>query len=128
MSEEIFKPSLPYAGTSGWSGSETSRKRAISRDKSGRTGRNQMLALELMGRRGMRGITWKELATLANCHHGSASGTLSVLHRDGRISRLKEVRNQCKVYVLNTWVCERETEEHRSNLRVVECPNCGHEF
>jgi len=127
MDEEIFKPSLPYNGTSGWSGSETSKKRAQLRDKNGKTSKLQMAIFELLDRRGRRGITWKELSDLTATHHGSASGALSVLHKAGRISRLKETRNDCKVYVMNSWVDNRETEEHRGN-RVLTCPNCGTEM
>ena len=124
---EKFKTSLPYAGTSGWSGSETSRNRAVNNDKSGKTSKLQMSVFELLDRRGRRGVTWKELGDLTASHHGSASGALSLLHKDGRISRLKETRNRCKVYVMNSHVDGRETEEHRGNkLRV--CPNCSHEF
>jgi hypothetical protein len=45
-------------------------------------------------------------------HHGSASGTLSNLHRVGRIVRLRQVRQRCKVYVLPEFVNERETEPY----------------
>jgi hypothetical protein len=58
------------------------------------------------------GLTWKEYAEMARLHHGQASGVLSVLHKAGRIARLDEVRNRCKVYVLPEYVNERATEQH----------------
>jgi hypothetical protein len=58
------------------------------------------------------GVTWLELAAVLDVHHGSASGVLSVLHKGGRICRLTERRNRCKVYCLPEYVNGRETEPH----------------
>lgn len=109
------QPTLPYGGdepTSGWSGSETSEARARDADTSGLTARRQRQAVSWLAERGSVGLTWKELADLANMHHGSASSVLSVLHKAGRIDRLAEVRNKCKVYVLPTFTGGRAIESH----------------
>lgn len=106
------KPVLPYAGTSGWSGSDTSRARALEADASGVTGRRQRDTLALLDRVGPWGVTWAELSRLLGCHHGTASGVLSVLHKTGRIARLAERRDRCKVYVRPEYVSDRETEPH----------------
>ena len=96
---------LPYAGTSGWSGSDTSRTRAVTADASGQT--------------------WAELGDKLGAHHGTASGVLSVLHKAGRIDRLTERRDRCKVYVLPEFTAGREIEVQG---RKHECPSCGHRF
>lgn len=127
MSDEIFKPSLPYAGTSGWSGSETSRKRALNADVSGLTSHNQRLAMDLLEDYAAEGMTYFEFGLAVGKGHGTTSGVLSDLHKDGRIARLRETRNNRKVYVLHEWVNGRETEEHLGNKPRC-CPNCGHEF
>jgi DNA-binding MarR family transcriptional regulator len=104
--------SLPYAGTSGWSGSDTSRDRALSDDASGRTKIRQAEVLTHLNMRMSYGATWKELGEEFGWHHGIVSGALSVLHKDGRIARLKdERRNKCSVYVALEWVQGREVVE-----------------
>lgn len=118
-------PSLPYAGTSGWSGSDTSRERAVRDDKTGVTGRRQAKLLGILAERGNEGITWRELSQITGDHHGTASGALSVLHKEGRIDRLTVRRGRCKVYVLPEFVNGRQTESHG---RSKSCPNCGHEL
>lgn len=100
----------PYAGTSGWSGSETSRQRAESDDSSGTTAQRQRQILELAVMRGSRGITVAEVRSILGLHHGQASGPLSVLHKEGVLQRLTETRERCKVYVANDFVQGRETE------------------
>jgi hypothetical protein len=115
-------PELPYNGTSGWSGTDTSRDRAKGQDLDGRTSRRQMQTLTELGIAGQRGLTWKELADRVALHHGSASGVLSVLHLAKRIARLHESRNQCKVYVLHEFINGRKTEERKAKKC---CPHCG---
>lgn len=117
-----FHPELPYAGTSGHSGSETSKARALSSDSSGQTARRQRQALAILDSYGSQGLTWKELASLLNLHHGSASGVLSVLHKTGRIARLSESRNGSKVYVALNWIQGRKTEGQGKQK---QCPHCG---
>jgi hypothetical protein len=106
---------LPYAGTSGHSGSDTSAARAKHLDTNGKTSDFQFHALQLIEDSQDKGVTWKELSDRLNIHHGSASGVLSVLHLVGKIERLSETRNRCKVYVSIPWVMFRNTEEHKSN-------------
>lgn len=105
-------PELPYAGTSGHSGSETSRLRAVEADQSGTTADRQKRTLFFLERYGRQGLTWKELSTITAWHHGTASGVLSVLHKAGRIERLVERRNKCKIYVLKQYVNGRPYEKH----------------
>ena len=112
-------PALPYAGTSGWSGSETSRQRALEADTSGVTGRRQLAVLAYLAGVGPWGATWHDVSTVLDVHHGSASGVLSVLHKTGRIARLNLTRDRCKIYVLPDYVNGRETEPHgRTGRRV----------
>lgn len=119
-------PALPYNGTSGHSGTDTSKDRAEFLDKTGRTRDRQAKVLELLESRHFIGVTWQEVARELGIHHGSASGALSVLHKTGHIVRLKMTRNRCKIYVLPNWVEYRETEPFKSKKH--ECPNCGTEF
>lgn len=102
----------PYAGTSGWSGSETSEARARTEDADGTTRGRQQAVLAHLEDLGPQGTTWKELARAMGWHHGQASGALSVLHKEGRIARLAETRDRCQVYVLGQYVNDRETREH----------------
>lgn len=106
------EPVLPYAGTSGWSGSSTSEERALNEDASGVTARRQHDTIHALGGAAERGLTWRELAGFYGWHHGQASGSLSTLHKGGRIARLTEKRDRCKVYVLHEYVNERPTEDH----------------
>jgi len=116
------QPELPYNGTSGHSGSETSRSRAVSADRSGKTALRQAQALNLLSREKMSGLTWKEFSEITGLHHGTASGVLSVLHKVGRIARLKETRNGCKVYVDLSCIAGRLVE---GQGRKKCCPHCG---
>jgi len=72
---------VPYNGTAGWSGTDTSQQRALDNIHSGRELNNQQKALHLLKHMGKLGLTWKELAQETGWHHGTASGILSVLHR-----------------------------------------------
>jgi hypothetical protein len=123
--DESMKPVLPYAGTSGWSGSSTSRARAVRDDESGETSWRQSAALWALYESGTRGLTWKELGEKMGWHHGKASSVLSVLHQGGRIARLTEVRDRCKVYTHGEYVDGREVESHGRKPK--PCPNCGWE-
>ena len=117
MTVGAFEPSTPYAGTSGWSGSETSEASEVDRR------RVQSAVLALLRDRGGRGLTWWELADAKGWHHGMASGALSALHKDGRIARLSDTRvapggrRGCKVYVAPEWVAGRDVEPHSSARR-----------
>jgi len=118
-------PVKPYNGSSGWSGTDTSKERADNDDSSGRTKDRQQKTMKLLYHAGVSGLTWKELAYIAEWHHGTASGALSVLHKDERIARLTEKRMNCRVYVLPEFVIGRETDKQG---RKHECPECGHRF
>ena len=108
---------LPYAGTSGWSGSEASRERAETEDADGTTSIRQTTVLKILGDRGRLGCTWKELSAVTGWHHGQATGVLSVLHKTGRLCRLTEKRGRCSVYVLPEHVQEREVAAHGRRAR-----------
>jgi hypothetical protein len=121
----LREAALPYAGTSGWSGSETSRSTVVDQDNDGRTLDKQQRILELMNEHVMvpfddeplyrgrsYGLTWRECDRMLGWGHGSLSRVLSDLHKAGLLARLSEVRNRCKVYVLPEYVGGRETEPH----------------
>ena len=118
----LNQPELPYSGTSGHSGTDTSKERALHADRSGRTALRQAQALNLLSQREMAGLTWKEFSEITGLHHGTASGVLSVLHKTGRIARLKETRNGCKVYVDMFCIQGRVIEKQG---RQKCCPHCG---
>ena len=118
-----LSPELPFAGTSGWSGSDTSEKRARQNDGDGTTKARQKQAFEFIAQQRTFGITWKELSERTGLHHGSASGVLSVLHLANKIKRLKESRNNCKVYVLPEFVNGRVVEKYGRKKK--SCPHCG---
>jgi len=118
----LSMPELPYDQTSGHSGTDTSKARAIEADRSGKTAMRQAQALELLNATYEQGLTWKEFSLITGLHHGTASGVLSVLHKAGRIARLKQSRNGCKVYVGLNWVENRVIEKQGRNKC---CPHCG---
>jgi hypothetical protein len=118
----LNQPELPYSGTSGHSGTDTSKARALNADRSGKTALRQAQTLNLLAQRKLMGITWKELSEITGLHHGTASGVLSVLHKAGRIARLKESRDGCKVYVDVACVEGRVVEKQG---RKKCCPHCG---
>ena len=118
----LNQPELPYSGTSGHSGTDTSKARALHADRSGKTALRQAQTLNLLAQRKLVGITWKELSEITGLHHGTASGVLSVLHKAGRIARLKESRDGCKVYVDVACIEGRVVEKQG---RKKCCPHCG---
>ena len=118
----LLMPELPYDQTSGHSGTDTSKARAVEADKSGKTAMRQAQAIDLLNENYERGLTWKEFSLITGLHHGTASGVLSVLHKAGRIARIKESRNGCKVYVGLNWVENRIIEKQGRNKC---CPHCG---
>jgi len=112
---------LPYGKdlkNSGWSGSVTSRDRALTEDANGTTSSRQNETLAFVEFHGLHGATWKELAEWTGFHHGQASGVLSVLHKAGLICRLTdERRNRCAVYVSPNYVNGRDTSEQGRGLK-----------
>ena len=71
-------------------------------------------ARQLFKDRRTEGATVKELREVLAIHHGKASSILSNDHKAGKLARLTEKRNGCKVYVLPQYVDGRKTEKHRS--------------
>lgn len=118
------QPYVPYAGTAGWSGTDTSKERALTNLRTGKELNNQQKALAILKRFAHRGLTWKELGGEADMHHGTASGVLSVLHKSGAIIRTSFVRNNCKVYMDISFADKVEHEPYVSKSK--SCPNCGH--
>lgn len=108
-------PALPYSGTSGWSGSDTSRERAEQADSDGTTSKRQLQVVDHLSQAAFRGMTWRDLSDETGWHHGTASGALSVLHKTGVIYRLTARRNGCAIYVLPEFLRKRETAPHRPN-------------
>ena len=113
---EITEPVRPYADTSGWSGSSTSRERAERQDGDGTTSKRQQDVLNELARLCHRGATWNELGDLLSLHHGAISGVLSTLHKHGYICRLTERRSRSQIYVLPKYVNSRETEAYKPNV------------
>jgi len=124
MTEDFMLPLTPYAGTSGWSGSETSRDRAVSQDKDGTTKNRQSETMRLVLASKYYGMTWKELSEATGWHHGSASGVLSVLHKAGFIERLTDRRSKCAIYVGLESVNGRKTAVVKTKC----CKHCGGEL
>lgn len=117
-------PLTPYAGTSGWSGSETSRDRAESNDRDGTTKNRQSETMRLVLASKTYGMTWKELSDATGWHHGTASGALSVLHKAGFIERLTDRRNKCAIYVGLESINGRKTAVQK----IKTCKHCGGEL
>jgi hypothetical protein len=100
MAELIDHPELTYAGTSGWSGTDTSEERARREDSNGKTLHVQSIVMAHVSRQGMDGRTVAELRrALPQMHHGSISSALTNLHRAGMLVCLTEKRERCHVYV-----------------------------
>jgi DNA-binding MarR family transcriptional regulator len=114
-------PILPYAGTSGWSGSEASKERAVSADKSGQTHARQKYTSIAIAQSGENGLTWKELSEITGWHHGIASGVLSVLHKQGEVVRLREQRNRSSIYVHPVFQFGRPIAKRKTK----SCKHCG---
>lgn len=92
--------SLEYAGTEGSSGSDASHERAEAEAASGAASERQRRILARLEGRGAKGATWREVGTLEGLHHGQVTGSLSNLHKAGKIVRLVEKRDRCSVYVM----------------------------
>lgn len=118
---DLELPLTPYAGTSGWSGTETSQDRAVQEDNDGTTKGRQSVTLRMINASKTYGMTWKELADETGWHHGQASGVLSVLHKEGLIERLAERRGKCAIYIGLNSVNGRKTSVRKTKL----CKHCG---
>jgi hypothetical protein len=120
------QPYVPYNGTAGWSGTDTSQERAMYNLRTGKEYNNQQKALALLKQYSKYGLTWKELSEKTGMHHGTASGVLSVLHKSGVIIRGKGlVRNRCKLYFDISLADEVRNEPYIEKKK--SCPNCGHQ-
>ena len=117
---------IPYNGTAGWSGTDTSKARAIDNVKSGREKNHQILALKHLKLAGTSGVTWKELADSQGWHHGTASGVLSVLHQSGAIVRAIKARNRCKIYIHQDYKDQVIHEVYKKKEKL--CPHCGNDI
>ena len=116
---------VPYNSTAGWSGTDTSKERAMYNLRTGKEYNNQQKALELLNDN-PAGITWKEFSEQAGIHHGTASGVLSVLHKSGAILRSIRIRNGCKIYfgIQYRNVIANEIYKQKAKL----CPHCGNDI
>ena len=121
MTNNLELPLTPYAGTSGWSGTQTSQDRAVQEDSDGTTKGRQNVTLMMINASKTYGMTWKELADETGWHHGQASGVLSVLHKEGLIERLVERRGKCAIYIGLHSVNGRKT----SVRKIKTCKHCG---
>lgn len=115
--DDYLQPVTPYAGTSGWSGSTSSRDRAVQDDTSGVTSERQLKVLEMLEEAGADGLTWNEISDVTGEHHGKVSNALSVLHMKRYISRLTERRNNSQIYVRHHYVQGRETAPHKQHIK-----------
>jgi hypothetical protein len=122
MTSEMFErmpgASLPYAGTSGWSGTDASRERAERRDSNGQTATLQSRIVDNARHAGQWGITVKWLRdAYPDEHHGTLSGALTALHKTGRLLRLTEKRDKCSVYVAPQFLLGREAVPPKGRQR-----------
>lgn len=108
-------PILPYAGTSGWSGSSTSRERAERNDSSGRTETRQSQALRILQQHGGHGATSAEVGAALGIPHQSYSAVMSVLHKEGLVARLQARRGGREIYVLPQFIADRPTSPYLPN-------------
>lgn len=88
---------LPYAGTAGFVSQPASAQRAQSEARTGEATARARAVLSVLEAH-PTGLTWKELATLMNLHHGQISGALSTLHKSGHVFMLQKQRNRCHPY------------------------------
>jgi hypothetical protein len=127
--KSVDTATLPYAGTSGWSGSQTSFERVKIRDESGMTAKYQKMFLVDLEVAGNAGLTSREWGLLHNLEHQTYSSVPSVLHLGGYVARLTQRRNRHQIYVLPQWVNDRTLSPHKSNVKkIVTCTNCGHDL
>lgn len=117
---------VPYNGTAGWSGTDTSKERALVNLRTGKEYNNQQKALAYLKNAGHYGLTWQELAIKAGWHHGTASGVLSVLHKAGAIIRTYDKRNKCRIYMDISFKDEYKNDSYVTKQKL--CPHCGHDI
>ena len=120
-------PALPYAGTSGWSGTDTSRERATRNDANGTTLTTQKLIWDAVECSGVDGMTVADIRwQFPEKHHGTLSGALTSLHMKGQLLRLKAERLGCKIYVVPRYQSGRDIESPKRNRQLLTiCPHCN---
>jgi len=121
----LYGAALPYNGTGGHSGSETSKERAEREADDGTLAKRQAEVLAYLWERADRGATWAEVGEHLGIHHGSASGALSNLHKAGRIVRTSDRRGRSEVYMVaeiaaTLPVTLREPRERVSRKEIAE--------
>jgi hypothetical protein len=84
-------------------------------EQSGETSQARMEALDLLAARKQHGLTSLEWTEATGTGRPTTASTLSILHEDGLITRLKESRRRGKVYVLHEYVEGREEEPRVAN-------------
>ena len=102
-------PALPYAGTAGYSGSDTSEESARREALDGTVEDRQRVAVRMLTRALTTGLTVAEFREATGLHHGKASSTFTTLHKEAHVARLLERRGNYAVYVLPEFVNGRET-------------------
>jgi uncharacterized protein YycO len=118
-------PYVPYNGTAGWSGTDTSKERAMYNLRTGKEYNHQQKALSLLTNN-PHGMTWKELSEQTGMHHGTASGVLSVLHKSDAILRSTRVRSGCKIYYSIQYRDSMNHEVYKKKEKL--CPHCGNDI
>lgn len=110
MSEHVIGGygSANEVGHSGSSTSEESAKRI--------NGKQTIRVHEVVAGKQGFGMTCRELEVRLGVGHGSASGALTRLHRDGWLTRLTERRDRQQVYVDPAWVDGREESPYLPNV------------
>jgi len=87
---------FPYAGTSGWTSTDTSRERAERADRTGLTEERYIETVDIMLAERALGFTWGEfeahMGRVLNWHHGVISGAFSRGRKEGTLLMLTETR------------------------------------
>lgn len=78
-------------------------------------GKRQQQVYNYLSDVGEEGANCSEVMDWLDIGHGSASGALTRLHRDGLVSRLTVKRHGKQVYVLPQWVKGRNESPYRPN-------------
>lgn len=108
----MIEPVLPYHGTEGFVDNDASRERAIREAVTGEASARQQAVLNVLLSAGENGKTWREVADALGLHHGQASGSLSVLHKDRQVFQLKQKRGKSHPYV-HVWFSASYSADER---------------
>jgi hypothetical protein len=113
----------PYAGTSGWTSTQTSKKRAQRADRTGLTVERHLETVALLRAAGRYGRTHGEIedqmGRVVEWHHGAVSGALTRGRRTGDIVMLVETRGKvdgraAHVHVHKDYLSDRPYIPYRS--------------